>query len=346
MAQLDSRLCVHIMFDIDHTLLSYVPARLAGVPALPAGLWSPTLSAAPPRGRAAPLEAAECVWYTTLAYEAPPLHRHTIALRPHVAPFLRRLLRDRALDTDRVRVDVSLWTRRPKSYAEAVAAQALEPLIARAGGAAGGGAPLLRGTHGGEMCSNKEEHTAAGAAGAASGVMCHAGGHSGWKKSVGAHPGPFTTLLVDDTSENFVPWECRTGHCVHVPSFRPALPLAEADLAASDRLFLSPAEKSADDDARFVEQCLSCEGDPSCPSGDGTLLPLVQSFVDTCHRHADTLRGLSAPPASAPCRTDAATSAFLQQFNFFERSGAYREAWEHFHRQEGTGDALEPFFYC
>lgn len=359
------RLPLTIVFDIDHTILSYVPSTFLGGTVLPPGAWCPAPSSATldPPAPVKPPEAAtrmlaECyerVWCTTLQYNSTNAlqQQHAIALRPHVVSFFRRLLVDRALDTDRIRVDASLWTRRPKSYAQVVAAEVLQPLVMRHGPGADDDALLVRDTQGGEMCSNKEEHVEGFALGPA-GLTPLAGSHSGWKKSILAYANPFTTLLIDDKSENFIPWECRTGHCVHVPSFRPlrtpSSRISDAEPVTPDRLFFSPMEKAAEDDGLFVEQCLLSGSNNNNSSDDGvTLFDLVKSFVDTCDRHAAALHAVSAPrrtSSSFPLCADAATSDILQHFNLFEHSDPYRDVWERFHSQHGTSDALVPFFYC
>lgn len=69
------------------------------------------------------------VWLTAVQEQSTPPRRHVLAVRPHALRFLGRLILAHELDTDRVEVKVSLFTRRQRTYCEAVTSHIFEPAL-------------------------------------------------------------------------------------------------------------------------------------------------------------------------------------------------------------------------
>ncbi|CAD2221965.1 hypothetical protein AGDE_10973 [Angomonas deanei] len=294
-----SRLPVHFLFDIDNTLLE-CPKRP------PVMEWPSDCNRAwynSGNGTYHTLEEVwrqppHASWITRLTDKEGKLSGKTVFLRPFVLFFFQRLLVERSLDSDSVEVHVSLWTRNPQSFSADVAQLIRTALMAEDGRTV---CPIV--SRGGDDCCNKETDVGDET------DFCLLS--SGWKKSVCLSPSPLTTVLIDDREENFVPWECRTGHNILVPSFR----------------------RNDTDDTVF--QPRPEEGEPSLYM----LLHALVSAVKDNQRACQSALPRVHEGLSPPLLVDAHTSEALTEFNLFHIE-KYYQAWEQFHAFHGTESNL------
>lgn len=324
------KLPVHLLFDIDGTLL-----RIVGRGQVSRGramAFQPhrsdvTFSRYRDLGPLAP--QVHMLSYSSTDTPEEVQHR-AVVLRPHAVSLLHAIAVDRVLDTATVAVNVSLYTRQNASYCRAVASVLLR------GGA--GAATPFHCLMGGESCLTTEDpHQQDEPPDSNSGdgsAFCWqaAGGANEWRKSVGASGAPFSTLLVDDKAENFIPRECAAGRCVLVPSFD----LGDADSGMDDAVFT--AEESTDN-------CL-LDRLVVAPTAHGPrLLPLLRAFVRACDAaHGELLEANSRFTAVPTDQRRRAYESSARTVNFLTdpRAAQFQEEWNSFHAD--CDAEMAPFF--
>ncbi|KAK7196438.1 hypothetical protein NESM_000581200 [Novymonas esmeraldas] len=322
MARTATRLPVHLLFDIDHTLVHPIHARATTKGPNAGGLRPGQLL---PSGDS----AAKTSWplsYSTSTNGATDARITSVLLRPHVVSLLSQILCRRALDTSEVCVHVSLYTRQCAAYCAAVAQQVLLPAL-HAGNEGGGGGARVHGLYSAEQCvrgasvtldwrstlSHAPAHPASDLDGRGGAVVVV---EPEWCKTIGVSPWPLTTLLVDDRSANLRAAELRTGHGVLVPSY-----YADSVEGTADDCFAVPSRDHLHDRVHRHPR----EPDTTTPV---RLMDIFEAFVQCCHDHRATIEDITDASATARALSP---DALLAEFDFFDRSPRYRRHWNAFH---------------
>ncbi|KPA75056.1 hypothetical protein ABB37_08740 [Leptomonas pyrrhocoris] len=286
-------------------------------------------------------------------------HIKRVLLRPHVIPFLQHLLLDRALDTARTQVCVSLYTRQSASYCEAVLNQVLLPALRRSrSDSPVDVTPALFHSlfHGDHAVQFSDSPCPSSPTTDASSLVSEL---QDWNKTVSVSPSPLTTVLIDDSSYNFRAAELTTGHAILLPSFRAR---ADDDVDV-DACFLTahrcPEEAALYDAIRGETSGTAAAAAAAVGCGEVSealqLLPLLEAFVQVCLDQRDVIeelqRALPFPGAYAaevPALRQPelrarirAHAAALHALNFFSASSSYRERWNRFHA--AREDSLLPY---
>lgn len=350
MQRVARRLPVHVLLDIDGTLLhpcrprfhscgddggddDILSSTVATLNAGAAALTSPVLA----------------------PFSCPPSRVRQVLLRPHVVPFLAHLLVDKALDTTRVAVFVSLYTRQSAAYCEAVARQLLTPaLLQHRPQLSPSVSPLdlFHRLYSGGHCVQP----ALGDLRDASPVSPSACWlpTTDWTKTISVTSCPLTTVLVDDKSANLRPLELATGRGVLLPSFHPSADEFAGDDclavwgAAEDALYdvLSGSSKSSGSGGgvqmRAAASCFDSFTDAT------SLVELLSAFVQVCHDHSETIEAAQRQNLFNNPYTEKEEEKYLLQqgqlqtrmlthaasleaFNFLDISPVYRRVWNSFH---------------
>ncbi|KAI5692024.1 hypothetical protein MNV84_02113 [Leishmania braziliensis] len=353
-----ARLPVHLLIDIDHTLVHPIYYRVGGN----------NIDTA--RDISAPLLSSSVRTQWPLNYAGGRITR--VHLRPHVVPFLSHVLLDRLLDTSETQVHVSLYTRQSAAYCAAIANQALLPALAQYRGNSAHKLPssdVFHGLFGEERCVRGEFKVMHSLN--SSPRFLPEGSPAGqrqpvevtpsleWSKTIFVSPSPLTTLLVDDWCVNFRVTELRTGHCVLVPPY-----YAGAVKCAADDCFRVPPTEALYDvinmnlDGRGGGMSSGCTTHDHVDVNDVVvrLLDVLEAFVHCCHSHRSVIEamhgssaGMSCADKQAPCAAYQSTAMphpsmdkALNSFNLFDCSSLYRRQWNAFHADRE--DLLHSYF--
>ncbi|CCW65308.1 unnamed protein product [Phytomonas sp. EM1] len=291
-----------------------------------------------------------------------------VVLRPFVLECLSQLLVHRQLDTPRVHVLVSLYTKQCAGYASAVCQQLLDPFLRKI-------SSLIRSrcntecfvdpgpikvpsffnhTFGGEHCLvHEDSHREAGgwpnpSEGQSTVSLMDTvwiSGGQGWKKSVRVVDHPFSALLVDDTVDNFNPFELQSGRCVLVPTFSAKPEEVDEVFACNDGTHESLYKEMKSQQIEGIENTLGTNQlsretiVPTCLREGGerrsiSLFHLLSEFVHTCDACAEELRACGGRNLKFDAKS-AFHGGELLQFNFLTRQEAqgYYSAWNKFHAE-------------
>ncbi|KAG5483090.1 hypothetical protein LSCM4_07306 [Leishmania orientalis] len=338
---------VHLLLDIDHTLVHPICHHVGGDSSVTTGCSGASLLSA----------SAGARW---------PLNhvggRTTrVQLRPHVVPFLSHVLLHNLLDTSEVQVHMSLYTRQSAAYCAFIARQVLLPALAQHSGRSLDmflGREVFHGLYGGEHCVRGEFEAmqwvspppgfpAEGRLVDESQPLAAAESRE-WRKTIFVSPSPLTTLLIDDRCANFRATELCSGHGVLVPSY-----YTGAEKCAADDCFRVPPSSTLcgaidpNDDGRCGDMsgARAMLGRVDVADVVVRLLDVVEAFVHCCHAHRRTIEeirdgsaGISTAHERALSATLRATAmprppidSALSNFNFFDRSPLYQQQWNAFH---------------
>ncbi|KPI88492.1 hypothetical protein ABL78_2388 [Leptomonas seymouri] len=337
MRQAAGRLPVHLLLDIDGTLLCPCYRRYwhseDGEGLQHADGQKQELTTAPWSARVlCPFSCDKCCIQHVL-------------LRPHVIPLLKYLLVDRALDTPTTQVHTSLYTRQSASYCAAVVRQVLLPALRQCcpGTSADVLPSLFYRLFDGSHCvqtAGVQARTDAQLPPNSTAASCAVPIFENWSKTISISPSPLTTVLVDDSSHNLRSPELTTGHAVLLPSFRPGADDFDTDACLAVRIGEEVALYDALRGGGTGDALGSDESGETVP-----LLSLLAAFVQACDVERGTIEELQRTlPFSYPYEAEAvelhqqelqarikAHSAALSAVSFFDASPAYREVWNRFH---------------
>ncbi|GET87321.1 hypothetical protein LtaPh_1512600 [Leishmania tarentolae] len=343
-----TRLPVHLLVDIDHTLVHPICSHVEGD--------SPDTR----RHSSTPLPSSSAGGWWPLNYVGGRVtHVH---LRPHVVPFLSHVLLDRLLDTSEAQVHVSLYTRQSAAYCTAIAHQVLLPALAQCKGTslqALRRKGVFHGLFGGEHCVRGKFEAMQWWSPSPG---CLSEGNSAaqrqrreatvsreWCKTIFLSPTPLTTLLIDDRCENFRVAELRTGHGVLIPSYH-----TDAVACAADDCFRVPPTDSLydiinmdfDGGAGNMSSRRAMLGRVDVNDVVVRLLDVLEAFVQCCHSHRRVIEAMHSASSGIPGADERTpcplVDASLGNFNFFDRSPLYRRQWNAFHAD--YEDLLHSYF--